>query len=202
MRASDAAPTDTGRSPDDGRRDFRAREGDSLASAGRLEEALSKYEEALRADELVNKHHPDVASRYCAIGALYRTVGDNDAATEYFTRAVRRGGQRALRTSRRPRRVPQQPRGRPPRRGPTLLRQRPCLPRPGPPPRRHPARRRARRRTGRSSNVRRRRVRRHPRPEPGRAFAIKSSNHERTREAPRSGGVLDVGGRCSTTSAS
>ena len=65
-----------------------AREGDILASAGRLEEALSKYEEALRADELVNKHHPDVASRYCAIGALYRTVGDNDAATEYFTRAV------------------------------------------------------------------------------------------------------------------
>ena len=49
-----------------------AREGDALAADGEFEAALFKYDEALREDELVNRHHPRVAMRYCSVGALNR----------------------------------------------------------------------------------------------------------------------------------
>jgi tetratricopeptide (TPR) repeat protein len=65
-----------------------AREGDALAADGEFEAALFKYDEALREDELVNRHHPRVAMRYCSVGALYRATGDVDAALEYFAKAV------------------------------------------------------------------------------------------------------------------
>jgi hypothetical protein len=51
-------------------------QGDELAAAGALEEALAKYDEALAAD--IDQHgdaHPDVAMRYCSVGGLYRMAG-------------------------------------------------------------------------------------------------------------------------------
>ena len=69
-----------------------AAEGDGLAAEGLLEEALYKYDEALRADESLyraNPSHPHIAMRYCSIGALYRADGDDDSALEYFAKAAR-----------------------------------------------------------------------------------------------------------------
>lgn len=69
-----------------------AAEGDALAAEGLLEEALYKYDEALRADESLyraNPSHPHIAMRYCSIGALYRADGDDDSALEYFAKAAR-----------------------------------------------------------------------------------------------------------------
>ena len=66
-----------------------ASQGDAFASQGLLEEALFKYDEALRADQDFhhrNPNHPHVAMRYCSIGALYRASGDDDAALEYFAK--------------------------------------------------------------------------------------------------------------------
>lgn len=69
-----------------------AAEGDALAAEGLLEEALYKYDAALRADESLyraNPSHPHIAMRYCSIGALYRADGDDDSALEYFAKAAR-----------------------------------------------------------------------------------------------------------------
>ena len=69
-----------------------AAEGDGLAAEGLLEEALYKYDEALRADKSfyrANPSHPHIAMRYCSIGALYRADGDDDSALEYFAKAAR-----------------------------------------------------------------------------------------------------------------
>ena len=69
-----------------------ASEGDALAAEGLLEDALYKYDEALKADETFYRfkpNHPHVAMRYCSIGALYRASGDDDSALEYFAKAAR-----------------------------------------------------------------------------------------------------------------
>lgn len=66
-------------------------EGDDLAAGGRLEEALRMYDRALAADVAAHggdEHHPEVAARYSSIGGLYRAAGDDEAAHDYFSKAL------------------------------------------------------------------------------------------------------------------